>query len=189
MNRFIRLTVALAIAALLLPAMNWVALGKMENPLKNAKVGQWIEFTMKTGAMGQEMEMTMRQTVVAKDAVSVTLKSETTMMGKKMPAQETKIMLDQPYEPYTQGYTDAKVTVLGEGDEAVSVNGKSYSCHWAKVKVVATKPMATEATTKVWTCKEVPVSGMVRMETEADTNMGDQKMKTKMTMELVAFGG
>ena len=31
------------------------------------------------------------------------------MMGKEMPPQDTKIMLDKPFDPFTHGITDAKV--------------------------------------------------------------------------------
>jgi len=178
------LLLAVVLGALLLPLLIWAA----DNPLKNAKVGEWIEFVTHTEAMGTKMEMQMKQTVVAKDATSITLRTESTMNGTKMPPQDTKIMLDQPYEPYTKGFSDAVVTPLGEGTETITVGGKAYACHWAKVKVVATKPTAVDATTKVWTCKDVPVSGMVRMETESAMKAGTQIMNTKMTMEMTGSG-
>jgi len=178
------LLLAVALGALLLPLVIRAA----DNPLKNAKVGEWVEFVTHTESMGTKMEMHMKQTVVAKDATSVTLKTESTMNGNKMPPQETKIMLDQPYEPYKQGFADAVVTPLGEGTETITVGGKAYACHWAKVKVVATKPTAIDGTTKVWTCKDVPVSGMVKMENESAMKAGDKIMNTKMTMELVGAG-
>jgi len=172
------------LGALLLPLLVLA----VDNPLKNARVGEFIEFKMITEAMGTQMEMKMKQTVVAKDDVSVTLRTESTMMGKEMPAQDNKIMLDQPFEPYTQGLTDAVVTPLGEGDETITVGGKSYDCHWAKVKVVTTKPAAVEAVSTVWTCKDVPVNGMVRMVTDSAMKMGEQTMNSKMTMELTGAG-
>jgi len=125
---------------------------------------------------------------VAKDDVSVTLRIAATMMGKEMPPQDTKIMFDKPFNPYTQGNTDAKVTTLGEGDETITVDGKSYKCHWAKVKVVATKPMAMESTMKAWSSKDVPLAGMVKMESESVMTMEGTTMNTKMTMKLTGFG-
>jgi hypothetical protein len=74
------------LGALLLSIMILAA----DNPLKNAKVGQFIEFNMTTETMGNKMEMKMKQTVVAKDDVSVTLRTETTAMGQKMPPQDHK---------------------------------------------------------------------------------------------------
>lgn len=184
MSRTKKFWVAGILGVLLLPVLIWA----VDNPLKNAKVGEHIEFVMITETMGTKMEMKMKQTVVAKDEVSVTLRTETTAMGKTMPAQDTKIMLNQPYEPYKAGFTDAVVTPLGEGNETITVGGKAYACHWAKVKIVATKPMAVESTTTVWSCKDVPVSGMVKMVTDSTMKMGEKDMVTKMTMELVSAG-
>jgi len=172
------------IAAILLPLLLLAA----DNPLKNSKVGDFIEYKMTTESMGTKMEMKMKQTVIAKDAVSVTLRNETTAMGQKMPAQDTKIMLDQPYEPYKAGMTDAKVTNLGEGNETITVGGKSYACHWAKVKVVSTKPTPVTGVTTVWSCPDVPVNGVVKMVTDSTMSMNGKDMKTSMTMELVAAG-
>jgi hypothetical protein len=95
-------------------------------------------------------------------------------------------MLNQPYEPYKAGLSDATVTPLGEGNETITVGGKPYSCHWVKVKIVTTKPTAMTGTTTVWSCKDVPVSGMVKMTTDSAIKMNGKDMNTKMTMELVA---
>ncbi len=159
-----------------------------DNPLKKAQVGEFIKFKMTTESMGTKTEMQMKQTVVAKDDVSVTLRTETTAMGMKMPPQDVKIMLNQPYEPYKQGLTDAVVTPMGEGDETITVGGKPYACHWAKVKVVVSKPSAIESVTTVWTCPEVPVNGMVKMVTDSTMNAGGNTIQSKMTMDLVETG-
>ena len=190
MNAIKRTWILLLLAALILPAMGVMAAGMADNPLKNAKVGDWLQYNMTTSAMGQNMVMKMKQTVVAKDATSVTLRTETTMMGKAMPPQDTKIPLNQAYEPYKTdpSITDAKVTPLGEGNETITVGGKAYPCHWVKVKMVATKPAPTDGTVKVWTCKDVPVSGVVKMETETAIKAGTQTMNTKMTMEITGSG-
>lgn len=161
----------------------------VDNPLKNAKVGQYIKFKMTTETMGTKTQMEMKQTVIAKDDISVTLRTETTAMGMKMPPQDSKILLNQPYEPYKQGFSDAVVTPLGEGNEQITVGGKTYNCHWAKVKVTASKPTAVDSITTVWSSPDVPVNGMVKMVTDSTTKMGQNAMVTKMTMELVEAGG
>lgn len=97
-------------------------------------------------------------------------------------------MLNKPYEPYTQGFSDAVVTPLGEGNETITVGGKSYSCRWAKVKVVATKPAPIASTTKVWSSKSVPVTGLVKMESESVMTIGGNTMNTTMTMQLTGSG-
>ncbi len=159
-----------------------------DNPLKKAQVGEFINFKMTTESMGTKTDMQMKQTVVEKDEVSVTLRTETTAMGMKMPPQDVKIMLNQPYEPYKQGLTDAVVTPIGEGNETLTVGGKSYACHWAKVKVVVSKPSEIESVTTVWTCPEVPVNGMVKMVTDSTMNAGGNTIQSKMTMELLETG-
>ena len=170
MKRTTKTFPTVALAALLLTIMAWAA----DNPLKKAKVGEWIEFATHAEVMGQTRETTMKQTVVAKDAVSVTMRTVTTMMGREMPPQDVKIMLDKPYEPYKSSASDAVVTQLGEGSETIIVRGKSYNCHWVKVKTVETKPQAVESVTKVWGCKDVPVSGMVKMEIRRHCDQGRQ---------------
>jgi hypothetical protein len=184
MNRMLKTCAVAAIGTLVLPLLAAAA----DNPFKSAKVGEWVEYATTTETMGAKMEMKTKQTVVARDDVSVTLRIVASMMGKEMPPQETKIMLNKSYEPYVQGDTDAKVTVLGEGDETITVDGKSYKCHWGKAKVVATKPMAMESTVKAWSSKDVPVGGLVKMESDSVMTMNGQAMNSKMTMKLTGSG-
>ena len=184
MNRMLKSCAVVALVALLLPH----PARAVDNPLKSARVGEWVEFVTTSSSKGASMEMKMKQTVVAKDDTSVTLRTVTTMMGKEQPPQDLKIMLDKPYRPYAQGLPDAMVTNLGDGNETITVGGKSYSCHWAKVRIVATKPAAIESTTKVWSSKDVPVNGLVKMETESVMTVGGNTMNTTMTMQITGSG-
>ncbi|GEM_PF-1282551 len=168
--------------------VNKVKAATVDNPLKNAKVGDYVKFRTTTETMGIKTQMETKQTVVAKDEISVTLRTETTAMGMKMPPQDSKIMLNQPYEPYKTGYTDAVVTPLGQGNETITVGGKSYHCRWNKVKVVASHPVSLESISTVWSCPDVPVNGMVKMITDSTTRVGQNKMTTKMVMELIEAG-
>jgi hypothetical protein len=168
-----------------------VAASAADNPYKNAKVGDWVEYTMTTSAMGHDMQMVTKQTVIAKDEAFVTLRTETTAMGQKMPPQEVKIPLNQPYDPsrmMARAETDAKATIIGEGSETITVGGKAYACHWIKMKVTATKPAKTDGTVKAWTTLDVPAGGMVKMEMENQMAMGEKTMTTTMVMELTGFG-
>ena len=167
-----------------------VAAMAADNPYKTAKVGEWIEYAMTTQVMGQNMQMKTKQTVTARDATSVTIKIESWMGGQKMPASEQKILFEKPFEPYNLDakMTDAVVTPMGTGSETLTVGGKPYACQWAKVHIVATKPMPMDSITKVWSSKAVPMSGMVKMETDTTMKMGEKSMVTKMTMELAGFG-
>lgn len=183
-NRMLKACALVALGTLVLPLLSWAA----DNPFKSAKVGDWVQTVTTTETMGNKMEMNTKQTVVARDDVSVTLRMEVSMMGRQMPPQESRIMLEQPYEPYTQPNTDAKATILGEGDETITVDGKSYKTHWTKVKVVATKPAPMESTVKAWSSKDVPLSGMVKMESESVMAMNGKSMNTKMIMKLAGSG-
>jgi len=180
MKRILKTCAVVALGMLVLPLLSRAA----DNPYKRAKVGEWVEFSMVSETMGSKTEMKTKQTVVAKDDVSVTLRIVASMMGREMPPQETKIMLDTPYQPFVQGNSDAKVTLLGEGEETITVDGKSYQCHWAKAKVVATKPAAIESTSQAWSSKDVPLGGMVKMESDSVMTMNGKTMKSKMTMRL-----
>lgn len=192
MKRMMKAYAAVALATMVSTLMVWAA----DNPFKNAKVGEWAEFFMTTEVMGQKMESTLKQSIIARDAVSVTLRTVNTMMGKELPPVDKKIMLNEPYEPYKSlthglsgaGYSDAVVTPLGEGSETLTAGGKPYNCRWSKVKMVAVQPQAMESTVKVWMCKDVPVSGMVRMEMDSTVTKGGKTMATKVTFELVGAG-
>ena len=183
MKRTMRTYAAVILGFLFITMMGWA----MDNPLKDAKVGEWLQFASHTEVMGQKRETKMKLTVVAKDAVSVTLRTVIDMgiMGREMPPQDVKIMLDKPYEPLKSGSSDAVTTQLGEGYETIIVGGKSYACHWIKVKTVETKPLAMESISTVWGCKDVPVNHMVKMESEATTTRGGKVLTTKTTMELI----
>jgi len=167
-----------------------VATVAADNPYKTAKVGEWIEYAMTTQVMGQSMKMKTKQTVIARDEVSVTVKIESWMGSQQMPASEQKILFNKPYEPYNldEKMTDAVVTPMGTGSETLTVGEKTYACQWSKVHIVATKPMPMDSITKVWTTKGVPMSGVVKMETDTTMKMGEKSMATKMTMELTGFG-
>ena len=184
MKRTMRTYTAVILGFLFITMMGWA----MDNPLKDAKVGEWLQFTSHTEVMGQKMETKMKQTVIAKDAVSVTLRTVVDMGGKEMPPQDMKIMLDKPYVASKSGSSDAVTTQLGEGYETIIAGGKSYACHWIKVKTVETKPLAVESVSTVWGCKDVPVNHTVKMESEATTTRGGKIMTTKTTMELVDSG-
>ena len=184
MKRSMRTFAAVILGFLFITMMGWA----MDNPLKDAKVGEWLQFVSHIEVMGQKRETKMKLTVIAKDAVSVTLRTVIDMGGREMPPQDVKSMLDKPYEPYKSGSSDAAATQLGEGYETIIVGGKSYACHWIKVKTVETKPLAMESISTVWGCKDVPVNHMVKMESEATTTRGGKTMTSKTTMELVDSG-
>ena len=186
MHRILRDVAVVAVLAL---AGRWVAAAE-ENPFKNAKVGDFVKYKMVNDVAGMKQEMGMTQTVTAKDETAVTLKIEMEAAGNKLPSQETKVALDQPYDPFKTGAPNAKVEKVGEGEEKVTVGGKEYACKWFQAKVAVTAPTGQEVTgsSKVWICKDVPLGGLVKMESQNEIKMGDKTMQTTSTMTLIESG-
>ncbi|MCE9530239.1 MAG: hypothetical protein K8T89_03755 [Planctomycetes bacterium] len=152
-----------------------------ENPFKKAKVGDWASYTMKTTAMGVNIDAEMKTTVTAKDDKEVTIKTSLLLNKMDIPGQESKIDLTKPYDPTSTANlpkdANAKVEKTGEGDEEIEVGGKKYACKWMEMKITA-KIMNTdfESKVKVWMNKDVPLSGMVKMDMKSQIS--------NMTMEL-----
>lgn len=151
-----------------------------DNPFKSAKVGDWVEYSL--SAAGQNM--TVKQTVKEKSETSVTMTTETSAPNLPNPIkQDMKVDLTKPYDPTKPPaeMKDAKVEKLGEGNEKITVGGKTYDCKWIKSKaVVETMGFKVESESKVWISKDVPLTGMVKL--EAKTNFGNT------TMELTGSG-
>jgi hypothetical protein len=184
-----RLTSA-ALAVMLLPAVGLAQEKKEENPFRNAKVGDWASYSMTTSAMGQKLEAAMKMEVTAKDDKSATLKTSMTFNGMDLPGQETKIDLTKPFDPLAMHGqmpkdVEAKVEKTGEGKEKIKVGGKEYDAAWIKAKVSA-KAMGKEINSdfKVWTSKDVPAGGLVKMEMQTKV----ANMTMDMTMELKDSG-
>jgi len=173
----------MAVVALTLTVSGYCA--EQENPYKKAKVGDWIEHKMSNDMGAMKMESSMRKEVTAISEKEVTLKMTTEAMGQKN-TMEVKIPLDKPYDPMNPGAEnpDLKVEKLGEGDETVTVGGKDYKAHWYSVKVTGkTQGMEMDTTSKVWISKDVPLEGIVKMETTTA-----KPMPMKVNMELTGAG-
>jgi acetyl esterase/lipase len=141
-----------------------------DNYLKSAKVGDWIEH--KTGTV------VMRHTVTARTEDSVTLRIDQTVDGKKSEPIEQKFDLKAP-PPKPDPNT--KMEKVDSGKETLTVDGKKYECEWVKTKTTITmgeKSMAFMS--KGWVCKDLPLSGVVRIEFEAGGVTG--------LTELTGFG-
>jgi len=152
-----------------------------ENPMKNAKVGDWIEMKLITDQDGRLTEQTLRQKIVKKDDKTVTLKSECTFQGKKMVASEAPISLNKPYYSLPTN----SVGTLNEGDETITSVGKSFQCHWIKRQIsFDIKGQKITQVTTVWSSPDVPIAQVVKMVCER--NEGGKKTIT--TQELIGFG-
>jgi plastocyanin len=135
---------------------------KVENPYRDAKVGDWIEW--KTN------DVVMRHTVTARTEAKLTLRIDQTVGGKKGPPLEQAIDLKGPYPPVAkkdpEDETKTVVEKLGSGKETLTIGGKKYDCEWTKNKTTITFKGGTEfvSVSTVWHCKDVPLGGAVRTE-------------------------
>ena len=161
--RLLSVVMIVCVAPLAAPAQE-----KMENPYKNAKIGDYVGYKMTTSAAGKDFEMSMKQTVSAKSDTEVTLKTDVMFMGNALPSMDTKIDLTKPFnfaDAVTKGKTKGKFEKTGEGKEKIKVGDKTYDCTWITGKVAAeAKGMKIDSDVKVWMSKSVPMSGMVKLE-------------------------
>ncbi len=163
-----RWLIAAALLASLVPAVQGA---DDENPFRNCKVGDWVEHKM----TGPNMEGTSKMTIVSKGDKEVTyeITSTYTAQGTKMvgPVQTIKVDLTQPYDAISAANLKAnnvKIEKLGEGKEKLQAAGKEYDTKWTALKATTTVNDMTIVTDfKMWFCKDVPVSGLVRMDTTA----------------------
>lgn len=155
-----------------------------ENPLKKAKVGDWIEYKMTSPLMEGKTKMV----VLEKSDKSVTIEttSKLSAMGNevKTPPQKQKIDLTKPYDPATANkpmMKGAKVEKGEEGEEKIKIGDKEYDTKWTKSKTsITVGGMTLVSESKVWICKDVPFGGMIKMETST--------MGIEITMELIGTG-
>lgn len=153
-----------------------------ENPYKKADVGDWVSYEMKVDIGNQVITTTMKQTLKEKTDKEATVAIEINAMGQNI-NQTQKIPLDKPYDPTEmakqQGGGQAEVEKLEEADDSATVGGKTYKCKRIKMKVKV-KQFNLETTSTIWVSPEVPLSGLVKMETEI--------MGRKITMEMTGSG-
>jgi hypothetical protein len=160
-----RLILAAALLVCFVPAVQGA---DDENPFRKSKVGDWVEYKM----TGPNMEGKTKMTIVAKDDKELTYEvaGSFSYMGNQMvaPIQTLKIDLTKSYDPVVAADVKANgITVEkeGEGKEKVKIGDKEYDTKWTKTKATSTVGGVTVVTnTKVWISKDIPLSGLVRME-------------------------
>ncbi|MCX7806089.1 MAG: hypothetical protein N3A38_12985 [Planctomycetota bacterium] len=159
-----------------------------ENPFKKANVGDFVAYAVEADMGGMKMKGKVKQTVTAKDEKTATVAVETEMAGIPPQKNEVKVELDKPHDQVPPG---AERKTIKEGDETIKVGGKEYKCHWTETETAMKVPnnMGTSLTrAKVWICQDVPLGGLVKMESTTDITMGETKMTQKMNMELADSG-
>jgi len=139
-----------------------------ENPFKNAKVGDWVEYKI----IGSAVEGKTKMTILAKDDKAATYEVTTSIsfMGKEStgPAQTKKIDLTKSYDAISAANLNkdaVKIEKQGNGMEKLKIGDKEYDTTWTKLKATSTGKIVMEMDYKMWFSKDVPLSGMVKMET------------------------
>src|SRR5215469_13795611 len=128
-------------------------------------------------------------TVVAKDdkAVSYEVTGTFSYMGNTMaaPVQIQKVDLTKSYDPIMAANlkaTGGTYVKEGEGKERLKLGEKAYDTKWVKSKMTNTVGGVTVVTdTKLWFATDVPLSGLVRMDSTVGT------LTTRL--DLIGSGG
>jgi hypothetical protein len=154
-----------------------------DNPFKKANVGDWVEYKM-TGTI----QGTTKMTIVAKTDKEVTFEVTGTysFMGREsaVPALIQKIDLTKSYDPIVAANlkrTGTKIEKEAEGAEKIKVGAGEFDTKWTKLKSTTTVQGITVVSEhKMWYAKEVPLTGLVRMDTTTGT--------VTTQMELIGSG-
>jgi len=150
----------------------------------SAKIGDWIEYAQSSSLNGQLFTITVKQTLIAKDDTMATLKADIKVGDKQSSSKETKVSLDKlkdPAQNITSKDAKSKLQQVGKGKETVQVGTKKLDCDWVQLKgAEEANGKQIEVKTKIWTSTQVPLSGMVKMESETPSG--------KSTLLLTDFG-
>jgi hypothetical protein len=154
------------------------------NPWKNSKVGDWVEYKMS----GTGFEGKTKMTIVAKSDKEVTYEIAGSFKANGMemtsPIQKQTIDLTKDYDAVSAANlqnSGAKIEKLGEGKEKLKVGGKEFDTKWTKMKSTTTVgEISIVSEFKMWFCKDVPLSGLVKMDTSVNS--------ISTTLELVGSG-
>src|SRR5262249_46694846 len=134
-----------------------------------AKVGDWVEHKM----TGPTFEGTSKITITEKTDKEVTYKVEGTFTanGTKMvaPVQMQKVDLTKNYDAVSAANLNSKgvkIETVDEGKEKLKIGDKEYDTTWKKLRSTQTvNDMKIVSEYKMWFSKDVPVNGLVRMDT------------------------
>ncbi len=168
------------VGAVILVAVAAGAQGRQAAPLEAVRVGDWLSF--KLSGRGQ-FTGTLKQTLIAINDATATIKTEQTMGAKPLPAKETKMSLVELRDPLkiAAKLDKAKIEEGASGKEDRELNGKKLACDWRELKVSYGEGQTPIISSKVWTSPQIPLTGLVRLENEAGG--------VKTVIELVDYGG
>lgn len=93
-----------------------------ENPLKDVRVGDWVEYRIAANTNGLENITSVRNTVTEVSADSITLHLKGTQVDKY------EILDRKDYDPYRVPGSEVSVRELGTGSEKIKVEKQEYDC-------------------------------------------------------------
>jgi len=134
------------------------------NPFKKVKEGDWVIFTMTMERGAFKSVGDIKTTVTSKSDKEVTISTIITLDGQKSLPREERIDLTKPYDPiWLLGLKDtgAKVEKGDEAKEKVKIGTKEFDCTLIKSKTTSGIYIAHN---KLWTSKDAPLGGMVKLE-------------------------
>jgi hypothetical protein len=178
----LRLLATLVVAAAPLAAR---AQDAADHPFKNAKVGDYANYTMTTKVGATDIQGTLTNTVKAVSAKEVTVEVTGKVNGMAIPPQTQKIDLTKAFDPSGAvpggAKGDAKIEKTGEGSEKLTVGGKSYEAKWVTMKVNTKTPFGdVTMDMKTWVGKDIPL-GLGKMEMTSQVAGMEMKMKMELT--------
>lgn len=127
------------------------------NPLKNVKADQWVSYTAMGGV---EQKQTVTKVEGEGDDRVVTINMEFLMNGNVMQAQETKISLKD---------ANAEQEAAWKADPNIKVSEVTVNAAGKDIKATLIETTEQGITTKLYLSEEIPVSGIVKMESSALT--------------------
>lgn len=155
-------------------------LGAQDGGLARFRVGDWTI----TRTFGPGKVTSSKQTLIAVDETTATVKFENLFDGLPQPPTERKIALSELSDPKNlvpRAGAEVKVETLNKGKEVLTIKGDKVSCEWIEVNRTGNAKGRTIVTSaKIWTSGDVPIFGFVKIESPVTGG--------KATTELVNYG-
>jgi len=184
---------------ILLAAAPLLTLAQASHPLAKAGEGDWAQYTVtvdnSTTPFLSVKDKKRWRAVTMVQAAGVRIENFTFMGGERRPLGPSWIAFDQPFEPVFEISRGAKIEVVSSTPESLTVKGKTYACTKTIRKVsrltnAESLQTAWNGTSTVWTCPDVPLGGIVKIENQYESQLTpDSNLdKIKEIWTLADFG-
>jgi hypothetical protein len=154
----------ISILLLFFALATFISAQEAEQPLKDAKVGDFVVFK-RPGELG--VAGSVRHEVITIKDKEVTIRTTVTVLGKQLAFEDNKAPMTAKYdlEGPNRNRNDTNILDSSKGQETLKVNGRNYLCDWRSLRCIVTL-LGKEYTVirKVWISKDAPLYGLVRME-------------------------